>query len=233
MVPVALITASVLGAFGDRERVRVPIAENVEPTRMAVIAAAVKTDASIKAWANTLDVPYYIQRDAKAQRGWHNIGESILWFRYIMDNYSNLADFLIFLDDTGPQSWHVQNANDWRRAIRTHTPNGYEPLGKIIEDENGRHTYFRKYSKLRPNKADEWDCAFQILRIFNVPYNPEKHGAFCCLNAIVPRKYITRYPRQTYIDMYTMIKDNPRNTPFCKSGKWGYAFERVSAIIWG
>ena len=224
MLAVLIITFCV-SRFGDRQGMQ----RAILPSRLAIIAAGIKSDTFIDSWARDLKVPYQIIRD-KHPNLHHDIGETVYWFRYIIDNYNHLADFSIFLDDTGFEAWHVSNKYKWSRAIQFHTPSSYEPLGLTLPDKNYKHVYFRD---VNAGGVDEWDCAFQILRIFNVLYDPEKHGAVCCLNSIVPRKNVVRYPKQTYIDMYNMIKQNPIHTAFCQSGKWGYAFERIAQIIWG
>lgn len=222
MLPVVLMC---IGVFGDQEGTVRPLT-----TRMAVIAAGKQSDVSIKTWARSLQIPYFIQRDPGSVS--HNIGESILWCKFISEHYHQLPDYVVLLDDAGPHSWHVQDSRQWLRTIKTYATGNFMPLGKILGDKNMRDVYLRSSGNYHGwDHVTEWDCAFHILRIFNVTYDARKHSPVCCANAVVSKRAIMSHPQSAYARLYDLIRKHPSKSPYCQSGRWGYAFERLQGIL--
>ena len=84
--------------------------------RTIVVSKNVKTNEEIMVWAGGFGIPVEI---VESEHTVHSTAEVVAWLKYIVENYENLPEHVVFLTDSGPD-WHSKP--DWSSRIKNAAP---------------------------------------------------------------------------------------------------------------
>lgn len=167
-----------------------------------------------------------------------NVGrEAETYFHYILENYYNLPEYVIFLQ--GDPFPHIENENICAENLQenlTYLLNTYPPREKAIP-------FFTKwlyYPKVPLHTS--WP-AFHFPKYYNLLFNkepPEVRFFSAGCQYIVPRSTIISRPITFYMKLYDMILNNTINDfyhahnveePFNPDAIHGWVLERLMGYI--
>lgn len=203
-------------------------------SRLLVIAMCVKNSDFIHNWASQIGVPYHLQPPSVKTN--HNVGESISYFEYIVENYDKLADHTVFLDDAGPNHWHARHLHpSWLTMVKEARPDKFEAFGEQLSDGNLLSVVSQNMAQCEIGNctaSDELPCIKSLLQILGVQYDSFKHDPHAGNAFVVSRVSLRRIPLHRYSALVRIMR-SWQVDPTCKSKKWGYALDRVKGVLWG
>ena len=116
--------------------------------RTIVVSKNVKTNEEIMVWAGGFGIPVEI---VESEHMVHSTAEVVAWLKYIVENYENLPEHVVFLTDSGPD-WHSKP--DWSSRIKNAAPacregeNRHEPTPPpLITLTNGPNSSTTRFAR--------------------------------------------------------------------------------------
>ena len=188
--------------------------------RFVVISLNAKTVDYVHNWAQNLKLPYQLQVPSTLTS--HDIGESLTFAEYIVNNYDTLANYTVFLCDANLAHWH--RPNKFLNIIRTARPQLMTVVGMSLADHNNRYFKYR----WDENSPKTETCSIRnTLNAFNVTYDSSRVCEGIGNEFILSKRAIRSHPRTSYVAWRDTIISSD-----CSRRAFGYALDRTKSLIW-
>tara|TARA_B100001094_G_scaffold333294_1_gene410400 strand:- start:4531 stop:5295 length:765 start_codon:yes stop_codon:yes gene_type:complete len=156
------------------------------------------------------------------------IAESREWLHWIVTNYNELPDYVIFLHGH-PKSWHVKNTKRFKESIASATPKEVLMLGTPMEDVRGsevpRWAHFNPHYPGWNGYIERSGLDWVNGELFNMTFLEawkkwDWSDHKCCSEMVVSKSALLQIPLQTYKNIETHINQTPGEP-------WGWIMERT------